>query len=48
MTDEGTNPTKDRPRLRGFEPEAIRRAKRVFTRTALGLPPPTLTVSLPL
>jgi hypothetical protein len=46
MTDEGTTPpphppTDDRRCHPLFEPEALRRARRVFTRAALDLPPPS-------
>ena len=47
MTDKVTNPTGNRPRIRGFEPEAIRRAKRILTRAALDLPPPTRELDSP-
>ena len=41
------HPTEDRPWHPLFEPEAVRRAKRVFTRDALNLPPPTRELDPP-
>jgi hypothetical protein len=47
MTDGQTDQTNCRPWHPLFEPEAVRRAKRIFTRTALDLPPPTRELDLP-
>ena len=48
MTNQSTNePTNNRPCIQGFEPPAIRRAKRVLTRTALDLPPPSRELDPP-
>lgn len=41
MTRQKTDPTEGRSYHPLFEPEAVRRAKRVFTRAALNLPPST-------
>jgi hypothetical protein len=47
MTDESANPTGSHLCMRGRDPEAMRRARRILTRTALNLPPPTRELDPP-